>query len=151
LTIERLGEHKNRVLSATEDWQVVEAASKNPAFEKSDASVSRKDPGSGDANVVITEGNGAAQSGRDGVIWEVVSRDRGSDGFTQPWEINGGEERDGERVDRVKLGVSVEEQNDGTGETGVNNIAGTHTSGNLNSSLEKVKLITDDRLHTWQG
>uniref|UniRef100_A0A0E0ET95 Hexosyltransferase n=1 Tax=Oryza meridionalis TaxID=40149 RepID=A0A0E0ET95_9ORYZ len=140
LTIERVGEHKNRVLSATEDWQVVEAASKNTAFEKPDASVSRKDPGSGDANVVVTEGNGGAQSGRDSVTREVVRRDRGANGFTQPGEIDGGDPRDGEMVDRVKFDVSVEEQNDGAGETGVNNIAGTHTSGNLNSSLEKDRI-----------
>jgi alpha-1,4-galacturonosyltransferase len=38
LTIERLGEHKNRVLSATDHWQVVDTASK-----RSDASLVREE------------------------------------------------------------------------------------------------------------
>ncbi|KAF0913841.1 hypothetical protein E2562_024926 [Oryza meyeriana var. granulata] len=142
LTIERLGEHKNRVLSATEDWQVVEAASKNLAFEKSDASVLMKDPGSGDADAVITEGNGGAQSGQDGVIREVVSRNRDADGFSEPGEINRAEERAGEMIKEIKLDASEEGQNDEADETGVNNIAGMHTTGSLDSSLRKER-VTD--------
>uniref|UniRef100_A0A0D9XEW9 Hexosyltransferase n=1 Tax=Leersia perrieri TaxID=77586 RepID=A0A0D9XEW9_9ORYZ len=129
LTIERLGEHKNRVLSATDDWQVV---------EKSDATVLSKDPGSGNSDEVVTEGNGGALSGRDGVIREVVSRDRGGDGFGEPGEINEAEERHGDK--EIKSDASEEEQNDGAVETGANNIAGMHTTGGLDSSLQKERI-----------
>ncbi|KAL5206140.1 hypothetical protein ABZP36_034349 [Zizania latifolia] len=139
LTIERLGEHKNRVLSATDDWQVVETSSKKPAFEKPVANVRRKNPGSGDADAAITEGNDGAQSGQEGVIREVVSRDISADGFSEPGEINGAEEQNREGIKEIKLlDASEEEQNDGSGEAGGNNIAGMHTT--LNSSLEKESI-----------
>uniref|UniRef100_J3MYI7 Hexosyltransferase n=1 Tax=Oryza brachyantha TaxID=4533 RepID=J3MYI7_ORYBR len=146
LTIERLGEHKNRVLSATDDWQVVEAVSRNvnPALEKPDAIVSTKDHRSGIADEVSTEGNGGGQSGQDGVILEVVGRDRSSDGFSEPGEINEAEERDGEKIKEIKSDDGVEGQNDGAGETGVNNVAGMHATGNLDSSLQKERIA--DRL-----
>ncbi|KAL5200868.1 hypothetical protein ABZP36_035222 [Zizania latifolia] len=140
LTIEKLGEHKNRVLSATDDWQVVDAASKNRAFVKPDAGVRRKNPGSGDADEVITEGNDGAQLGQEGVIREVVGRDRSADGFSEPGETNRAEERNREGIKEIKSDGSEEEQDDGSGEGGANNIPGMHTT--MNSSLEKES-ITD--------
>ncbi|KAG8049858.1 hypothetical protein GUJ93_ZPchr0009g1282 [Zizania palustris] len=137
LTIERLGEHKNRVLSATDDWHVLETSSKKPAFENPVANVRRKNPGSVDADVAITEGNDGAQPGQEGVIREVVNRDISADGFREPGEIDGAEEQNRERIKEIKLDASEEEQNDGSGEAGGNNIAGMHTSLN---SLEKESI-----------
>ncbi|KAG8049810.1 hypothetical protein GUJ93_ZPchr0009g1402 [Zizania palustris] len=137
LTIERLGEHKNRVLSATDDWHVVETSSKKPAFENPVANVRRKNPGSGDADAAITEGNDGAQPGQEGAIREVVNRDISADGFREPGGIDGAEEQNRERIKEIKLDASEEEQNDGSGEAGGNNIAGMHTSLN---SLEKESI-----------
>lgn len=67
LTMERLGEHKNRVLSAADDWQAVEIA------KRTDTSVRWKEPVSRDADEVVAEGNGSSQSRQDGVIKEVVT------------------------------------------------------------------------------
>ncbi|KAG8057139.1 hypothetical protein GUJ93_ZPchr0002g26657 [Zizania palustris] len=122
LTIEKLDEHKNRALSATDDWQVVDAASKNRAFVKPDAGVRRKNPGSGDANEVITEGNDGAQSGQE---------------VGEPGEINRTEEQNLEGIKDMKSDASEEEQNDRSGEAGVNNIPRMHTT--MNSSVEKCK------------
>jgi hypothetical protein len=130
LTIERLGEHKNRVLSAADDWQAVEVA-KSHSSEKTGTSVRWKEPVSRDADEVVAEGNGSVQSRHDGVIKEVVSTDS-----------KGAEEEDGQGVKEKLLRDTEEvEHGDGSGAAAENIISGMTTTGNLSSSLQKVKFI----------
>ncbi|KAK1631732.1 hypothetical protein QYE76_006047 [Lolium multiflorum] len=119
LTMERLGEHKNRVLSAADDWQAVEIA------KRTDTSVRWKEPVSRDADEVVAEGNGSSQSRQDGVIKEVVSTNG-----------KGAEEGDGQGV-KEKLAQDTDEveNRDGSGAAAENNsISGMTTTGNLSSS-----------------
>jgi hypothetical protein len=62
LTIGRLGEHKNRVLSTTGHWQVVDTASKS-----SDASVVREESESQNADEIVV-GNGSSGLEQNGLI-----------------------------------------------------------------------------------
>jgi hypothetical protein len=141
LTIERLGEHKNRVLSAADDWQAVEIA-KSHSSERTDASVRWKEPVSRDTDEVVAEGNGSVQSRHDGVIKEVVSTDS-----------KGAEEEDGQGVKEKLLRDADEvEHRDGSGAAAENNsISGMTTTGNLSSSLQKVKFIRDDQFIACHG
>ncbi|VAI33522.1 hypothetical protein VPH35_090745 [Triticum aestivum] len=134
LTIERLGEHKNRVLSATDDWQAVEVARSHPSEKKIDT---WEDPASRDAHQVVAVGNDSAQSTQDDMIKEVVSTDGRADGFRDPGDSKEAEEQDGQGMDEKELQDATElEHKDGSGAS-ENNIAGTDTAGNLTLSLNK--------------
>ncbi|KAG2635735.1 hypothetical protein PVAP13_2NG381300 [Panicum virgatum] len=118
LTIERPGEHKNRVLSATDHLQAVEAASRSRASGKSDASVLREEPESrnvDDEDAPVVEGDGNAGLGQGGVIREVV----GSEGSA--------------------------EHKDGSDDGGENIISGMHSTGSLNSSSSQTRDATTSR------
>uniref|UniRef100_A0ACD5XTA1 Uncharacterized protein n=1 Tax=Avena sativa TaxID=4498 RepID=A0ACD5XTA1_AVESA len=129
LTIERLGEHKNRVLSAADDWQAVEIA-KIHSSEKIDTTVPWKEPVSRDADEAIAEGNGSAQSRQDGLIKEVVTTD------SMEAEEQGGQVIKEKEVPDAS--DSEDEHKDGSGAAAAeSNIAGITTTGNLSSSLEK--------------
>jgi hypothetical protein len=143
LTIETLGEHKNRVLSAADDWQAVETA-RSHSSEKTDAHVRWKEPVSRDADEAVAEGNGSALSGQDGVIKEVISTERGADGFGDPGDSKEDEEQGGQGMKEKELqdpSDSEVEHRDGSGAAAGSTIAGMRTAGNLTSSLEQVKFI----------
>uniref|UniRef100_A0ACD5Y426 Uncharacterized protein n=1 Tax=Avena sativa TaxID=4498 RepID=A0ACD5Y426_AVESA len=128
LTIERLGEHKNRVLSAADDWQAVEIA-KTHSSEKIDTSVPWKEPVSRDADEAIAEGKGSTQSRQEGLIKEVVSTDSME-----------AEEQGGQGIKEKELldaSDSEVEHKDGSGAAAGSNIDGMTTTGNQSSSLEK--------------
>uniref|UniRef100_A0ACD5YEK2 Uncharacterized protein n=1 Tax=Avena sativa TaxID=4498 RepID=A0ACD5YEK2_AVESA len=129
LTIERLGEHKNRVLSAADDWQAVEIV-KSQSAEKIDTTVPWKEPVSRDVDEAIAEGNGSAHSRQDGLIKEVVSTDSMES-----------EEQGGQGIKEKELpdaSDSEVEHKDGSGAAAAeSNIAGITTTGNLSSSFEK--------------
>ncbi|OEL37366.1 putative galacturonosyltransferase 4 [Dichanthelium oligosanthes] len=146
LTIERLGEHKNRVLSAADHLQAVEAASRSHASGKPDASVLREEPDSRNADeedAPVIAGNDSARLGRGGMIKEVVGSEGSADGF--------GETRVGKEVQNreevgIKLPRSIDaEHKDGSDEAGENIISGMHTVGNLNSSSSEVRFIAEDQ------
>ncbi|XP_062194721.1 probable galacturonosyltransferase 4 [Phragmites australis] len=137
LTIERLGEHKNRVLSATDHWQVVEAASRSRASGKSDASVVREEYESRNVdeedNPVVV-GNDNAQLEHDGMIKEVVGRERREYVSDKLGDIEEAELQNGKGGGtELPHAIDVEHKN-GSDEAGRNNISGMHTTGNLNSS-----------------
>lgn len=119
LTIERLGEHKNRVLSATDDWQAVQAA-RSRSSENSDASVQLKVPVTRDADDMIAEETGSAQSGQEGRIKEVVISQRNADGFGDPGNAKEAEEQDGQATEV--------EHRDGSDASTENNVAGINTT-----------------------
>uniref|UniRef100_A0A453L2Z5 Uncharacterized protein n=1 Tax=Aegilops tauschii subsp. strangulata TaxID=200361 RepID=A0A453L2Z5_AEGTS len=135
LTIERLGEHKNRVLSATDDWQAVEVARSHPSEKKIDT---WEDPASWDAHQVVAVGNDSAQSTQDDMIKEVVSTDGRADGFHHPGDSKVAEEQDGQGMDEKELQDASEVEHKDGSDASENNIAGTHPAANLTSSLEKV-------------
>ena len=142
------------MLSAADDWQAVEVA-KSHSSEKIDTSVPWKEPVSRDADEVIAEGNGSAQSGQDGVIKQVVGTERRADDIRDPEDIMEAEEQDGQGMKEKELQDASDselEPKDGSGvENAENSIAGTHATGNLNSSsLEKVKFIREEQFIAWQ-
>ncbi|TVU09970.1 hypothetical protein EJB05_43470, partial [Eragrostis curvula] len=131
LTIERLGDHKNRVLSATDHWRVVEATSGNRVSGKSDASVVREVSELRNEDAIVV-GNDNSQLGQDGVIREVVGRERRDDGSDQV--VDG-------KAESNAIGVGTEvpheigvEQKDGLDEAGQKHISRIHATGNLDSS-----------------
>ena len=141
------------MLSAADDWQAVDVA-KSHSSEKIDTSVPWKEPVSWDADEVIAEGNGSAQSGQDGVIKQVVGTERRADDIRDPEDIMEAEEQDGQGMKEKELQDASDselESKDGSGVAAENSIAGTHTTGNLSSSLEKVKFIREDQFIAWQG
>jgi len=143
LTIERLGEHKNRVLSATDHLQAVEAASRSRASGKPDASVLREEPESRNA---VVEGNGNAGLGQGGVIREVVGSEGSAGRFGEPGDGKDAVARNGKEVG-IKLPHSIDaEHKDGSDEGGESIISGMHTTGSLSSSSSQVKFIAGDQL-----
>jgi len=149
LTIERLGEHKNRVLSATDHLQAVEAASRSRASGKSDASVLREEPESrnvDDEDAPVVEGNGNAGLGQGGVIREVVGSEGSAGRFGEPGDGNDAVVQNGKEVG-IKLPHSIDaEHKDGSDEGGESIISGMHTTGSLSSSSSQVKFIAGDQL-----
>ncbi|XP_062198440.1 probable galacturonosyltransferase 4 [Phragmites australis] len=144
LTIERLGEHKNRVLSATDHWQVVDAASRSHASGKSDASVVREEPDSRNADeedARVISGNDNARLGQNGMIKEVVRTEGNADGFGEPRDIKEAGEQNGKGFG-IELPHAIDvELKDGSGEAGKNNISAMHTIGNLNSSSNEESTV----------
>uniref|UniRef100_A0A0A9DFZ6 Glycosyltransferase QUASIMODO1, putative n=1 Tax=Arundo donax TaxID=35708 RepID=A0A0A9DFZ6_ARUDO len=137
LTIERLEEHKNRVLSATDHWQVVEAASRSRASGKSDASVAREEPESRNADEEddpVVVGNDNDRLGQGGMIKEVVGREGSADGFGEPRHNKEAEEQNGKGIVIELPHATNVEHKDGSDEQGKNNISGQHAIGNLRSS-----------------
>ncbi|KAL6844704.1 hypothetical protein ACP4OV_025363 [Aristida adscensionis] len=153
LTIESLGEHKNRVLSATDHWQAVEADSRSRASGKPDASVQREEAESRnvdeeDSQVVAR--NDSALLGQGGMIKEVVEMERGTDGSDKPGNREEAELQDGKGVD-IELPRAVDVvHKDGSGVPGERNISGMHTTESLNSSSSEEGIahnqIRDDSL-----
>uniref|UniRef100_A0A453L2D4 Uncharacterized protein n=1 Tax=Aegilops tauschii subsp. strangulata TaxID=200361 RepID=A0A453L2D4_AEGTS len=141
-------EHKNRVLSATDDWQAVEVARSHPSEKKIDT---WEDPASWDAHQVVAVGNDSAQSTQDDMIKEVVSTDGRADGFHHPGDSKVAEEQDGQGMDEKELQDASEVEHKDGSDASENNIAGTHPAANLTSSLEKVKFIREDQSIAWQG
>ncbi|PUZ71204.1 hypothetical protein GQ55_2G295700 [Panicum hallii var. hallii] len=150
LTIERLGEHKNRVLSATDHWQAVEAASRSRASGKPDASVLREEPESrnaDDEDAPVVEGNGNAGLGQGGVIREVVGSEGSADRFGEPGDGKDAVVRNGKEVG-IKLPHSIDaEHKDGSDGAGENIISGMHATGSLNSSSTQTRDATTSRDH----
>ncbi|WVZ65340.1 hypothetical protein U9M48_014720 [Paspalum notatum var. saurae] len=136
LTIERLGEHKNRVLSATDHWQVVEAGSRSRASGKSDPAVVREDPDE-------EEGLGAVGNVRqEGLIEQVVGSQKRGDGFGE----RGDSKVVGEQSVKVvgielphAIGAEHKNESDGLEKR----ISGLGAVVNLNSSSVKVELYLD--------
>ncbi|GJM98480.1 hypothetical protein PR202_ga15497 [Eleusine coracana subsp. coracana] len=129
-TIERLREHKNRVLSATDHWQVVEAASRSRISEKSDPL--REESESRNAHEILV-GNDSDQLGKDGIIKEVVGKERRGDGSDQAVDSTA-ESQNARSVDKELPHAIDVEHKDGSKEVARNNMSGKHTTGNLNSS-----------------
>ena len=131
------------MLSAADDWQAVEVA-RSHSSEKIDTTVRWKEPVSRDADDVVADGNGSAQSRQDGLIKEVVSTD----------SQDPAEEQGGQGVKEIELQDTNEvEHKDGSGAAAAaeDNISGMHTAGNLGSSSEKVKFIKDDQFIALHG
>ncbi|CAN6204803.1 unnamed protein product [Urochloa humidicola] len=133
LTIESLGEHKNRVLSATDHLQAVEAVSRNRASGKPDASVLREEPESrnlDEEDAPVVEGNGRARLGQGSVIREVVRSEGSADRFGEPGVGEQALLQNGKEVG-IKLPHSIDaEHKDGSDEAG-ENISGMHSLVNL--------------------
>jgi alpha-1,4-galacturonosyltransferase len=139
LTIERLGEHKNRVLSAADHWQAVQAATgRSRVSEKSDASVVREESESRNADETVVWNDGA-RLGQGDIIKEVVARDRRDHGSDQAVDSKP-ESQNASGIDKELLHTIDVEHNDGWDEAGQrqNNMSGTHTTGNLDSSSNEV-------------
>jgi hypothetical protein len=138
LTIKRLGEHKNRVLSATDHWQAVEGATRSRVPGKPDASVLREEPVTRKANeedAPVIEGGERARPGQGGVSKQVVGSKGDADGFGQPREGKGAVLQNGEEVGIKLPHPIVAEHEEGSDEI----VSGIHTVPILNSSSTEVK------------
>jgi hypothetical protein len=133
------------VLSATDHWQAVEAASRSRASGKLDAIVLREEPESrnaDDEDAPVVEGNGNPGLGQGGVIREVVGS---ADRFGEPGDGKDAVVRNGKEVG-IKLPHSIDaEHKDGSDGAGENIISGMHATGSLNSSSSQVKFIAEDQ------
>ncbi|KAL6656214.1 hypothetical protein ACP70R_007040 [Stipagrostis hirtigluma subsp. patula] len=137
LTIERLGEHKNRVLSATDHWQVVEAEGRSRASGKADGSVQKEEPKSqsvDEEDRLVVVRNDGALSGQDGMIKEVVEMERRAGGSDKTGDSKDVELQNGKGVGtELRHAINVEHK-DGSDESGESTISAMHTIGSLNSS-----------------
>ncbi|RCV12161.1 hypothetical protein SETIT_2G247400v2 [Setaria italica] len=151
LTIERLGEHKNRVLSATDHWQAVEGASSRSRVPgKPDASVLREESETRNADeedAPVIEGNERARLGQGGVIKQVVGSEASADGFGEPRDGKEAVLQNGEEVGIKLLHPIDAEHKEGSDEAGENIVSGMHTVGNLNSSSSETRDATTSRKH----
>ncbi|KAJ1290130.1 hypothetical protein BS78_02G219200 [Paspalum vaginatum] len=143
LTIGRLGEHKNRVLSATDHWQVVEAGSGSRASGKSDTAVVRKDPESRNADEeegLGAVGNASARFGQEGLIKEVVGSQKSGGGFGEHGDSKVVEEQNARVVGtELPRAIGAEHRNESDGLE--KRISGLGAVVNLNSSSVKESSV----------
>ncbi|XP_066394519.1 probable galacturonosyltransferase 4 [Miscanthus floridulus] len=138
LIIERLGEHKNRVLSATDRWQVVEAgSSRSRASGKSDTAADSELRSAEEEDDPVVVGNGSARLGQDGIIKEVVGSQRREDGSGEPGDSRDAGEQNGKEVGiELPHATGVVHKNGSDG-LEMNDDSGLRTVGILNSSSIK--------------
>ncbi|GJN33664.1 hypothetical protein PR202_gb22285 [Eleusine coracana subsp. coracana] len=135
-TIERLREHKNRVLSATDHWQVVESASRSRISEKSDPV--REESESRNADEIVVE-NDIDRLKKDGIIKEVVGKERRGDGSDQAVDSTA-ESQNARSVDKELQHAIDVEHKDESEEVAGNNMSGKHTIGNIDSSSKEKSI-----------
>jgi hypothetical protein len=149
LIIERLGEHKNRVLSATDRWQVVEAgSSRSRASGKSDTAAVREEhelPRTEEEDDPVVVGNGSARLGQDGIIKEVVGSQGREDGSGEPGDSREVGEQNGKEV-----GIDLPHATDVVHKNGsdgleMNDVPGLRAVGIQNSSSIKVNFLVQDQ------
>lgn len=141
LITERLGEHKNRVLSATDHWQVVEAGSRNRASGKSGTAGVREDhhlPNSEEEGDLVVVESGSARFGQEDVIKEVVGSQRRADGSGEP-----GDSMEVDEQKAKEVGIELPHATDVLHKNGsdgleMNDVSGLRTVGILNTSSAKV-------------
>lgn len=140
LITERLGEHKNRVLSATDHWQVVEAGSRNRASGKSGTAGVREDhhlPNSEEEGDLVVVESGSARFGQEDVIKEVVGSQRRADGSGEP-----GDSMEVNEQKAKEIGIELPHATDVLHKNGsdgleMNDVSGLRTVGILNTSSAK--------------
>lgn len=143
LIIERLGgEHKNRVLSATDHWQVVEAGSGSRASGTSDAAAVREEhelrrAEEEDDPAVV--GNGSARFGQDGIIKEVVGSQGRADGSGEPGDSREVGEQNGKEV-----GIELPHASDVLHKSGSDGLE-MNTDGILKAPSIKVNFLVEDQ------
>ena len=146
LIIERLGEHKNRVLSATDRWQVVEAgSSRSRASGKSDTAADSELRSAEEEDDPVVVGNGSARLGQDGIIKEVVGSQRREDGSGEPGDSREVGEQNGKEVGiELPHATGVVHKNGSDG-LEMNEVSGLRAVGILNSSSIKVNFLVEDQ------
>ena len=146
LIIERLGEHKNRVLSATDRWQVVEAgSSRSRASGKSDTAADSELRSAEEEDDPVVVGNGSARLGQDGIIKEVVGSQGREDGSGEPGDSREVGEQNGKEVGiELPHATGVVHKNGSDG-LEMNDDSGLRTVGILNSSSIKVNFLVEDQ------